>query len=53
MKDSEKIKTLGYSIMLLSKRILRLEQSEKYRDMLKDIILEVGRDVCEIDKEIV
>lgn len=52
MNDSEKIKTLGYAIIIISRRLLRFEQSEKYRTYLRDIIDDIYNDICESGKEI-
>jgi len=48
MTDDEKIKILGYAVITLSARLLRLEQIGKFRKMLKDMIVQIGDDVCEI-----
>ena len=50
MDEKEKVKMLGDALIIISRRLLRLEQSEKYRHYLRGIISDVGRDICEFDK---
>ncbi len=47
----EDIVNLKCSVIILARRLLRLETSEKWRGLIKEIINDFGKEITEIDKE--
>lgn len=50
MTEKEKMEEMACAIIILSRRLLRLENSEKYRKYLRDIITSMSKNILEIER---